>query len=250
MGALVFRSYYKEASVEIVYYIVLVPMVYVACAVFAVGTVIRLVKILLEPNHPTTLQVYPEKRPRWLLALHDTFLLPTVRRHKPVFWIVLMLFHIAFLLLIIGHLELIAEIKILQVIPHEVFLGKGFVGLVLCIAVLYFLFRRLISPYRDLSVPEDYYLLILLFLTFIFGSQMDWARRWYGYDSLSIEGYREYLSSLLYLKPYVSFDLTAPGHSFMLILHVFFANLFLLFFPFSHFMHSVLSLPMNKLRRG
>ena len=250
MGALVFRSYYKEASVEIVYYIVLVPMVYVACAVFAVGTAIRLVKILLEPNHPTTLQVYPEKRPRWLLALHDTFLLPTVRRHKPVFWIVLMLFHIAFLLLIIGHLELIAEIKILQVIPHEVFLGKGFVGLVLCIAVLYFLFRRLISPYRDLSVPEDYYLLILLFLTFIFGSQMDWARRWYGYDSLSVEGYREYLSSLLYLKPYVSFELTAPGHSFMLILHVFFANLFLLFFPFSHFMHSVLSLPMNKLRLG
>jgi nitrate reductase gamma subunit len=225
-------------------------MVYVACAVFVVGTVIRLVKILLEPKHPTTLQIYPEQRPRWLWALHDTFLLPTVRRHKPVFWIVLMLFHIAFLLLIIGHLELIAEIKIFQLIPHEVFLGKGFVGLVLCLAVLYFLFRRLVSPTKDLSVPEDYYLLILLLLTFIFGSQMDWARRWYGYDSLTVDGYREYLSSLLYLKPYVSSDLTAPGHSFMLLLHVFFANLFLIFFPFSDFMHSVFSLPMNKLRRG
>jgi nitrate reductase gamma subunit len=236
--------------VELVYYIVLVPMVYLACAVFVLGTVIRLFKILLEPKHPTTLQIYPEQRPRWLWALHDTFLLPTVRRHKPVFWVVLMLFHIAFLLLIIGHLELIAEIKVFQVIPHEVFLGKGFVGLVLCLAVLYFLFRRLVSPTKDLSVPEDYYLLILLFLTFIFGSQMDWARRWYGYDSLTVDGYREYLSSLLYLKPYVSSDLTAPGHSFMLLLHVFFANLFLIFFPFSDFMHSVFSLPMNKLRRG
>jgi nitrate reductase gamma subunit len=225
-------------------------MVYLACAVFVLGTVIRLFKILLEPKHPTTLQIYPEQRPRWLWALHDTFLLPTVRRHKPVFWVVLMLFHIAFLLLIIGHLELIAEIKVFQVIPHEVFLGKGFVGLVLCLAVLYFLFRRLVSPTKDLSVPEDYYLLILLFLTFIFGSQMDWARRWYGYDSLTVDGYREYLSSLLYLKPYVSSDLTAPGHSFMLLLHVFFANLFLIFFPFSDFMHSVFSLPMNKLRRG
>ncbi len=240
----------KEASVEIVYYIVLVPMVYVACAVFVVGTIVRLVKILLEPKHPTTLQIYPEKRPRWLWALQDTFLFPTVIRHKPVFWVVLMLFHIAFLLLIIGHIELIAEIKIFQIIPHEVFLGKGFVGLILCLAVLYFLFRRLVSPYRDLSVPEDYYLLILLFLTFIFGSEMDWARRWYGYDSLTVDGYREYLSNLLYLKPYVSSDLTAPGHSFMLLLHVFFANLFLIFFPFSDFMHSVLSLPMNKLRRG
>lgn len=225
-------------------------MVYVACAVFVVGTVVRIVKILLEPKNPTTLQIFPEKRPRWLWALHDTFLFPTVIRHKPVFWAVLMLFHIAFLLLIIGHLELIAEIKVFQVIPHEVFLGRGFVGLILCLAVLYFFARRLVSPYRDLSVPEDYYLLILLFLTFIFGSQMDWARRWYGYDSLSVGGYREYLSSLLTLKPYVSFELTAPGHSFMLLLHVFFANLFLMFFPFSHFMHSVLSLPMNKLKRG
>jgi nitrate reductase gamma subunit len=236
--------------VEIVYYIVLVPMVYVACAVFVLGTVIRLIKILLEPKNPTTLQIFPEKRPRWLWALHDTFLFPSVIRHKPFFWVVLMLFHIAFLLLIIGHIELIAEIKIFQIIPHEVFLGKGFVGLVLCLAVLYFLFRRLVSPYRDLSVPEDYYLLILLFVTFIFGSEMDWARRWYGYDSLTVDSYREYLSSLLYLKPYISSDLTFPGHSFMLLLHVFFANLFLMFFPFSQFMHSVLSLPMNKLRRG
>ena len=235
---------------ETLYYLILVPMVYVAFAVFFIGTAIRLVKILREPKHPATLQIFPEKKPKWLWALYDSFLFPTVRKHKPVLWVFLILFHIGILLLIIGHLELFGEFEIFQVIPHEVFLGKGFVGLVLCIAVLYFLFRRLISPYRDLSVPEDYYLLILLFLTFIFGSQMDWARRWYGYDSLSVEGYREYLSSLLYLKPYVSFDLTAPGHSFMLILHVFFANLFLLFFPFSHFMHSVLSLPMNKLRRG
>jgi nitrate reductase gamma subunit len=236
--------------VEIVYYIVLVPMVYVACLVFVVGTVIRLVKILGERKNPTTLQIFPDRRPRWLLALYDTFLLPTVRRHKPVFWVVLMLFHIAFLLLIIGHLELIAAIKPFQVIPHKVFLGRGFVGLALCLTVLYFLFRRFVSPTRDLSVPEDYYLLILLFLTVLFGSQMDWARRWYGYDSITVGSYREYLSSLLALKPSVTTDLTAPGHSFMLLLHIFFANLFLIFFPFSDFMHSVFSLPMNKLRRG
>jgi hypothetical protein len=40
------------------------------------------------------------------------------------------------------------------------------------------------------------------------------------------------------------------GHSFMLVLHVFFANLFLMFFPFSKIMHSFFALPMNKLRRG
>ncbi len=233
-----------------VYFIILIPMVYAAFVVFVLGIVIRLVKLFREPNNPTTLQIYPEKRPQWLWAVYDTFLLPTVRRHNPVFWIFLMLFHICFLLLIIGHLELIADFRFFQIIPHEVFLGKGFVGLILSVSVLFFLFRRFSSPVKELSIPEDYYLLILLFLSIFFGSQMDWARRWYDYGNLSAVEYREYVSSLLHLRPHLSSDLTSSGHSFMLVLHVFFANLFLMFFPFSQLMHSFLSLPMNKLRRG
>ncbi len=235
---------------ETIYYIILVPMVYFAFAIFFLGTIIRLVKLFREPKHPTTLQIFPEKKPGWLWALYDTFLLPTVRRHNPLLWVFLMLFHISFLALIIGHMELIDEFRIFQIIEHQVFLGKGFVGLILSVCLLFFLFRRFISPNRELSVPEDYYLLILLFLTVLFGSQMDWARNWYEYGDLSVEDYREYLTSLLYLKPALSPNLTLSGHSFMLVLHVFFANLFLMFFPFSKIMHSFLSLPLNKLRRG
>lgn len=235
---------------QIVYYIVLVPMVYVAFGVLFLGTVVRLVKLFREPKHPTTLQIFPEKRQSWLWALYDTFLLPMVRRHNPALWVFLMLFHGCFLLLIIGHLELIGEIGIVQVIQHEVFLGRGFVGLILSVCLLFFLFRRFQSPVRELCIPEDYYLLILLFLTVFFGSQMDWARRWYDYGNLSVEDYRQYLSSLLYLRPELSEDLTSSGHSFMLVLHVFFANLFFMVFPFSQLMHSFLSLSMNKLRRG
>jgi nitrate reductase gamma subunit len=161
-----------------------------------------------------------------------------------------MAFHICILLLILGHLELFGEIETLQLIPHEIFLGQGLVGLIASIALLYFLFRRFISPVRELSVPEDYYLLILLFLVVLFGSQMDWARRWYFYEELGVDHYREYLSSLIYFRPYLPAEVTDTGHSFMLVLHVFFANLFLIFFPFSQLMHSFLSLPMNKLRRG
>ena len=91
---------------ETLYYIILVPMVYVAFTTFFIGTAVRLIKIFRKPNHPATLQVYPEKKPRWLWALHDTFLFPTVRRHKPLLWVFLMAFHICILLLIIGHLEL------------------------------------------------------------------------------------------------------------------------------------------------
>ena len=231
-------------------YFILVPMVYIAFAVFFIGTTVRLIKIFREPKHPTTLQIFPEKKLKWLWSIYDTFLFPTVRRHKPLLWVFLMFFHIGLLLLIIGHLELIGEFDILQIIPHEVFLGQGYVGLTLSIALLFFLFRRFLSPVRELSVPEDYYLLILLFLVVVFGSEMDWARRWYSYEEMVVEDYRSYLMSLLVLQPELPEAVTDSGHSFMLVLHVFFANLFLLFFPFSQSMHSFLSLPMNKLRRG
>lgn len=225
-------------------------MVYIAFAIFIVGTALRIIKLLREPKHPSTLQIYPEKQPKTFWTLWDTFTLPTVRRHNPLLWIFLIIFHICFLLVIIGHIELFNDFRIFQIIEHEIFLGRGFVGLLMCIALLYFLFRRFKSPVRELSVPEDYYLIILLFLTVIFGSEMDWARRWYEYDGLLVEDYRTYLNGLLFFRPALDDALTYSGHSFMLVLHVFFANLFLIFFPFSKIMHSFLSLPMNKLRRG
>jgi len=236
--------------VETLYYIVLVPMVYAAFAVFFVGTVARLVKLFRAPRHTTALQIFPEKRPRWLWAVNDTFLLPTVRRHNPVLWVFLMVFHVCFFLLIIGHLELFREFSLFQLIPHEVFVGKGIVGLLLSVALLFFLFRRFVSPNRELSVPEDYYLLILLFLIVLFGSQMDWGRTWYYYSELGVSDYREYLVSLFILRPELPDSILNTGHSFLLVLHVFFANIFLMLFPFTKIMHSFLSLPMNKLRRG
>ncbi len=234
---------------ETVYYIILVPMVYAAFGVFAAGTALRLIGILRSPAHPSTLQIFPERRAGWLRALHDALLLPAVRKNSPVHWIFLMGFHIAFFLLILGHLELFGRIEAFQVIEHQVFMGKGLLGLSLCIALLYFLFRRFHSPYRELSVPEDYYLLIVLFLAVLFGSQMDWARRWYEYGGLMVGDYRDYLWSLVHLEPDIAF-VSYGGHSFMLVVHVFFANLFLMLFPFSKIMHSFFSFALNRLRRG
>lgn len=235
---------------QTVIYFILVPMVYIAVAVFVLGTLVRLINIFRQPQNPSTLQIYPEKRPAWFWAIWDTLTFPTVLRHNPLHWLFLMLFHVCLLLLVIGHLELIQEFQVLQIVEHEVFIGKGFVGVILVLCLLFFLFRRFISPYRDLSVPEDYYLLILLFLAVIFGSEMDWARSWYGYEEMGVDDYREYLYSLITLQPELPYGATFSGHSFMLVLHVLFANLFLMVAPFTKIMHSFLSLPMNKLRRG
>ena len=234
---------------EQVYYIILVPMVYLAYFVFFAGIIVRSILIWRRPAFAPTLQIFPEKKPAWLWALGDIFLLPGVRKSNPVLWFFLMVFHLCILLLILGHLELIKDFAFLQVIEHEVFLGGGFVGLITALALLFLLFRRFVSPTKDLSVPEDYFLVILLFLTVIFGSEMDWARRWYDYGGMGVDDYRDYFWSMVTFHPDV-YSVTQAGHSFMLVLHVFFANLFLMFFPFTKLMHAITTFPMNKIRRG
>ena len=45
-------------------------------------------------------------------------------------------------------------------------------------------------------------------------------------------------------------DVLPGSHYVVVVLHVFFANLFLIVFPFSKIMHTFLAMPMNRLRRG
>lgn len=233
-----------------VIYFILVPMVYIAFGVFVIGTAYRLISIFSKPKNPSTLRVYPDKGVPWLLAAADSLLFPTIRRHKPVLWVFLMAFHICLLLLLITHLELIAEWPVFQTIAHDIPMGHGFVGLALVVCLFYFFFRRFKSPVKELSIPEDYLMLILLILTVLFGAEMNWARTWYEYGEMGVGDYREYLYSLVTFSPEIPDVVLYTGHSFMLVVHVFFANVLLILFPFSQMMHAFLSIPINKLRRG
>lgn len=229
-------------------YAVLVPMVYAAFLVFVCGTAWQIIRLRSRPSFKPSLKLYPERHPAWLHALGDAFLMPMIRKQKPVLWFILMLMHACFLLLILGHLELLADMPWLQIWPHEIFVGAGYVGVLSFICLVLLLFRRFVPPSKDLSVPEDYYLLIVLILAVVFGSEMHLARRLYLYDSMGVAEYRAYLMSLVQLRPDLE-AISASGHRFMLVLHVLFANLFLIFFPFSKMMHSILSIPANMLRR-
>ena len=229
-------------------YVVLVPMVYVAAFVFLAGTVWRISEIVRRPAFAPTLKIFPTREPAWLYALTDAIFLPMVRRHNPVLWFFLILLHTCIILLVLGHLELFAEMPWLQVWPHEVFLGAGFVGVAGFFCLLFLLFRRFAPPAKDLSVPEDYFLLVVLLLAVVFGSEMHLARRLYDFSSMGVPEYREYLMSLVLFAPSID-AVTGSGHSFMLTLHVFFANIFIMVFPFSKMMHAVLSIPANMMRR-
>ncbi len=224
-------------------------MVYLAFFVLVAGSLLQIVKVAKRKRFVPTLKIFPEQKPIFLRVLNDAFLFPMVRRSAPVLWFFLMVFHLCLFLLLLGHIELIYDVSFFQVIAHDIFIGKGLVGLSILICLIFFLFRRFSSPVRQFSVPEDYFILLLLFLTAFFGSQMDWARTWYGYGELTTDGYRNYLTSLIFLRPDIR-DIAYTGHSFMFVLHVFFANLLFLFFPFSKLVHSIFALPMNMIRRG
>lgn len=236
---------------QTVYYIILVPMVYAALGIFVIGVVWRGVSVFRGLALSLPSEIGPPERPRVLGALRDAFLFPQTLRSHPVHWTFLVTFHAALLLLVIGHLELITEIRVLQLIPHRVFLGGGVLGIVLILTIVFLLLRRFHAPLREISAAADYYALLLLLLVALFGSQLHLARRLFGYSTIEVNEYREYLTSLFTLRPALPemFSDGVVGHSFLLVLHVFCASLLLMLFPASPMMHALLAYPLARLRR-
>ena len=116
-----------------IFYFVMVPMVYIAFGVLIIGIFYKLGVIFLAPKIKGKLGIFPRTLPRPVAVLRDAFLAPSSFKKDKIFWFFIILFHAAFLLLFIGHLELIREFKILQIIPHHVFLGNGWVGIAIIV---------------------------------------------------------------------------------------------------------------------
>ncbi len=232
------------------YHFIMVPMVYIAFAILILGVIFKLFVIFFSPRIKATLGVFPRRLPRPIGVLKDSFLVPVAFREDKVLWSFIILFHASFLLLFVGHLELIREFSIIQIIPHSVFLGGGWIGIILIASTLYFLFRRFRPPYSGISVPEDYILLILLFLTILFGSHMNLASLYgtAGFD-IPVTDYRSYLSSMIAFNPLLPEGITGSPHYVLIVLHVFFANLFLMLFPFSKMIHSAFTFIAHNTKR-
>jgi nitrate reductase gamma subunit len=116
-------------------------------------------------------------------------------------------------------------------------------GALLWIGVIYYFLRRLVHPYRELSLPEDYFLLFLLFFAILFGNQM----RFLG--DVHTADYRTYFQSLLAFQPAFPPSLASSSTRWVLVFHVLSANLILIFFPFSKLVHLIATFPANLAKR-
>ena len=236
--------------VDQIFYLITVPMVYLAFAWCLVGIVVKVAGVLKAPPHPFTLKVFPDREHPVPSVFWGALSMPTVRRQRPGFWLVLVLFHLGIAVLILAHLDLLPWFNLYPSdSPHMI--GNGFVGLVVTLAAFYFLFRRFFAPVREVSVAADYLLLVLLLLVFISGGIISWANSWNGEGFvLSKQDFGAYLNSLFHFTWEDPREILDGSHYVVLVVHVFLANLFLMILPFSKVMHAFFAMPLNKLRRG
>lgn len=230
-------------------YFIMVPMVYLALLFCFAAMAALISSILRAPAQPYSLKIFPAPEKPGLAALVDTFTMPQVRKHKPVFWVCLMIFHISLLLLILGHMDILPSISLMpEDSPHM--LGKGLVGVGVTLPLFYFLFRRFKTPNREITVPADYLLLILILFLCLFGDLMSWGNSWTANGFvMTKQDFSQYFGGLVHFT-FADPRLVLPGsHYHFAVIHVLLANIFFIVLPFSKVMHAFFAMPINLLRR-
>jgi len=227
-------------------------MVYGAVAVFAIGMGFQIFQWLRSPKTRVKTGYFPKPRTageRWLKVAEDSLVFPEVIKFDRWMWVFTILFHFGLLGAFVGHLRLLQEFTPLVELLGSKGMDRfaswsgGFMGVVLLVGLLYYLFRRLTFPFKKVSVPEDYILLGLLMVTVVMGNLM----RFFG--DIHVGDYRAYLESLWMFRPAFPEALAASSTKWALVFHVLFANLIFIFFPFSKLVHVIATFPANLARR-
>jgi nitrate reductase gamma subunit len=230
-------------------YFILVPMVYLALLFCLAGIIWRIVSIFRAPAQPFSLKIFPSAKKPALAAVADTLLMPQIRKHQPLFWINLVVFHLGLAFLLLGHLDILPQISIIPETSRHM-IGAGLVGVAVTLPLFYFFLRRFRSPNREITVPADYLLLILIIFLALFGDLISWGNSWTAHGFVitkqNFASYFDNLARFTFADPrYV-----LPGsHYHMAVIHVLLANTFFLVLPFSKVVHAFFAMPINLLRR-
>jgi nitrate reductase gamma subunit len=227
--------------------------VLVAIAVFTIGMAWRVRVWMATPKSGVRLAIYPKPASgaaRVGKLLTDTFVAPQSASIEPRMWAFAMLFHLAALAAFVGHLRLVHEftplVAALGIEGMNAFAGiaGGIAGIAMLVAVLYWLFRRTYGPFKNLSVPEDYALLILLLLIVVMGDHLRFV------GDLHAPTYIAWFQSVLAFRPAFPAELAASTTRWALDFHMLFVDAFLIYFPFSKLTHAIGGFATNLIRTG
>jgi nitrate reductase gamma subunit len=226
-------------------------LVWVSFAVFLGGMAWRIWQWSRTPKTPVALGMYPKPASggaRFAKLLKDTFVFPQVREVDWKIWVFALLFHVALLGAFVGHLRLLREwTPLVELLGQEGMDSLGawagsIAGTLALVGLAYYVLRRIYGHYKDISVPEDYLLLFLLAGIIIMGDHM----RFFG--EIHAAEYREYFLSVLRFEPGFPAILDSSPTKWSLVTHVLFADLLLIYFPWSKLVHTVGAFATNLIR--
>jgi nitrate reductase gamma subunit len=231
------------------YWFIMVPMVYLSIAFFLAVAIAKIVKTFRSGPPPYQLATYPAPRFPFLAALRDTFGMPMIRKRAPAFWFFLMCYHIGFLALFLGHIDILPTVSFLPETSRHM-IGAGAVGLMVTVPTFYFLARRFSGIHRAISTPGDYLVLLLLLFLFLLGDLMSWGNSWtrngFVMTKADFSLYFDGLFRFTFADPRI---VLRGSHYHFAVLHVLLANLLFICLPFTKFMHTCFAFPINLARR-
>jgi len=226
-------------------------MVYIAIIVFIGGIIYQLISWFRAPKSPVRLGLFPRpknKGARFFKTIKDSLFFPQSFEVDKTMWIFAIVFHGSLLGVLIAHFRLVREftplVNILGIagLNRVSEIGGKTLGIIIAITLIYYLLRRFSSPFKELSVPEDFLLIIILMLIVGFGNHLRF------FAHIPVEEYREYVQSLLAFKPSFPEAIAKSPARYILSLHVMTVNILVMYLPFSKLMHMIGSFAANKLR--
>lgn len=211
---------------------------WLTAGVFFGGLVYRIIDWRRTPRSAVSLTVPPRKRGvaealREILMEIVTF--RRVFKGSRGLWVVSWLFHVSILVFVLGHLRLFFDLtwlwNLLRLTPDQVdllaLIGGGASGTIFMLGLVALFFRRLRMPVRSLSVPSDYFLLLLLLSIAVTGNYMRFLMH------IELEPYQAFFANLFGLR------FGAPVENGMFIFHFFLVQVLLIYFPFSKLVHVI-----------
>jgi nitrate reductase gamma subunit len=150
-------------------------------------------------------------------------------------WLVALAFHWCFLIVVLRHLRFFFEpvpLWLVWLVDLDGFLETAMptvlvTGVVLLVAATYLFLRRVFSPQlRYISLPADYFPLLLIIGITITGLLLRHVVR------TDIVGVKEVAMGMVSLQP-----TAGDGIHWLFFVHIFFVSALLIYFPFSKLMH-------------
>lgn len=228
--------------------------VYLALAVFVLGIGARIYQWATTPRSPVPLGMFPKPETgggRFWKTLKDTLIAPHSAKIEPKMYAFAMMFHLAALAAFVGHLRILGEYPLLpKLLGGEQGMNTfaawagSIAGSLMLVGVIFWIGRRTFGPYKNLSVPEDYLLLFLLFGVIIMGDHLRFVYGGY----IHADTYQAWFQSLLAFKPAFPDKLLTGTVGWSLGTHMLFTDLFLMYFPFSKLVHTIGSFASNHVR--